>query len=129
MLLSALTFFASSPGLFDLPRQVRSDSWPLGRGDAVDAGVAKRAVLHAQVVAQHAVESGADPFDGAAARLVHEMRAELDGEASQPVEGVRQQQQLCFGVQRRALDAGGNNGADGCGGFTATQLPQYFKRF
>ena len=57
------------------------------------------------VTAQHAVLLGAEACDRRAALLVHPVRPELDGDAVQRLERVRQQQALGFGVQRGPLHA------------------------
>src|SRR5690606_39425643 len=49
---------------------------PFRRHDAVDAGVAQRAVGRALVAAQNAVELGAQPLDGAAALAVEGVGAD-----------------------------------------------------
>ena len=57
------------------------------------------------MLAQDAVELGPHPFDGTAALLVENVGPELDREAVERVEGMRQQKQLGLGVNRRSLDA------------------------
>src|SRR6202521_2527924 len=78
---------------------------PLAIEDAVDAGIADRAIAIKPVLPEHAVESGAQSLDRATAMLVHETRAKFNRDARQPFERVRQQEELTFGVQRRALHA------------------------
>lgn len=56
------------------------------------------------MVAEDAVEFGAEAFDAAAALLVEEVGAEFYGDAIYGFEGVLQQEQFALGVQRRALD-------------------------
>jgi hypothetical protein len=90
--------------------QVRFHRRPFTGEDAVDAGVAQRAVRIGVAVdlvrAQHAVELGAQAFDAAPALVVEEVRAELHRDAVQRLEGVPQQQALAFGVERAALHPG-----------------------
>src|SRR6185295_13013762 len=78
---------------------------PFGGGDAVDAGVAQGAVGHDAVVAQNAVELGAETLDAAPALLIEDVRAELHGDAVERLEGVGEQQQLALGVEVGALHA------------------------
>src|SRR4051812_36108986 len=51
--------------LVQLERQVRLHRRPLGGDDAVDARIAQRAVRRDLVIAQDAVELGAEPLDAA----------------------------------------------------------------
>jgi hypothetical protein len=93
--------------------QVGADGGPFGGGDAVDTGVAEGAVGGEDVGAEDAVEFGAEAFDGAAALLIHEVGAELDGDAGEGVEGVGEEEELGLGVEGGALDAAGvPGGAD-----------------
>ena len=73
---------------------------PFGGGDAVDHGVAQRAVRRDLVAAQNAVLLGAEALDGAATLVVEEVRAEFDRDAVQRLEGVPEQQQLALRVER-----------------------------
>src|SRR5690606_39230265 len=57
------------------------------------------------MTAQNAVELGPQALDGAPALLIEEMCAELHCQAVQLLEGVGEQQQLRFRIQRRALHA------------------------
>jgi len=86
---------------------MRFDVGPFAGNDAVDTGVAQCASRQRVgvdlVVAQHTVEFGAQPLDGAAAWLVEKMRAEFDGDAVEPLKGMAQQQALGLGVEGRAL--------------------------
>ena len=66
---------------------------PLGGGDAVDRGVAQRAIGRALVVAQYAVQLRPQAFDRAPALGVEAVGSELDRDAVQRLEGVRQQQE------------------------------------
>src|SRR5688572_61821 len=85
--------------------EVTAHRGPLRSDDAVDARVAQRAVRRATMVAQDAIELRAQALDGAPALLVEEMSPELHRDALELLERVSQQQQLAFGVQRRALYA------------------------
>src|SRR5215216_3400827 len=77
--------------LIELIIQMRLHGRPFGRDDAVDHSVAQRAVRRNLVVAQDAVQLGAEPFDAAPALLVEEMRAEFYRNAIELFERVRQQ--------------------------------------
>ena len=57
------------------------------------------------MAAEDAVELGSEALDGAAALMVHEMGAELDGDTVEGFEGVPEQEQLGLGVEAAALDA------------------------
>ena len=57
------------------------------------------------MAAQDAVELRAEPFDGAPALMVEEVRAEFDGDALQRFECVAEQQQLALRVHVAALHA------------------------
>src|SRR5262245_31890573 len=78
----------SLPRPAQLVREVRLHRRPFGGDDAVDAGVAQRAVGHDRVTAQDTVEFGAEPLDALAALVIEEVRAELDCDAIQRLEGV-----------------------------------------
>src|SRR3954471_3257424 len=83
--------------------QMRSHGRPFGSGDAVDHGVAQRAVRRDLVAAQDPVLLGAEALDGAAALMVEEMRAEFDRDAIQRLESMPEQQQLALRVEGPAL--------------------------
>src|SRR3954468_10016158 len=85
--------------------QMRSHGRPFGRGDAVDHGVAERAVRRDLVAAQDAVLLGAQTLDGAAALVIEEVGAEFHRDAVQGFEGVGEQQQLALRVEWAALRA------------------------
>src|SRR5262249_3521587 len=85
--------------------QVRFYRRPFAGDDAVDAGIAQRAVLGALVAAQDAVEFGSQPLDAAPARVIEEVRAEFDGDAIEPLESMREQQELALRVDFGALGA------------------------
>src|SRR6185437_4502795 len=76
---------------------------PLGGDDAEDYSVAQCAVRRNLVVAQNAVLLSAQPFDGAPALVIEEMRAELYCNAVDGLESMPQQQQFALGVERCAL--------------------------
>src|SRR5262245_57092515 len=80
---------------------------PFAGDDAVDAGVAQRAVATDMMVAQDAVELGAEALDGPAALHIEIVRAEFDRDAAQRLEGVVEQQQLALTIERGALQAAG----------------------
>ena len=63
---------------------------PFGCDDAVNHGVAQRAVRRDLVAAQDAVLLGAEPFDGAPALVIEKMRAEFDRDAIQLFERMLQ---------------------------------------
>src|SRR5262245_44756128 len=86
-----------------LPVEVRLHGRPFAGDDAVDAGVAQRAVSGDLVVAQNAVELGAQPLDAGSALAVEEVGAELHGDATQRLEGVAEQQELAVRVEVGAL--------------------------
>ena len=65
---------------------MRADSGPLRGGDGVHAGIADGAVFRDRMRAQNAVEFCAEALNGAAALLIEEVSAELDGEAAEGVE-------------------------------------------
>ncbi len=87
--------------------QMRLHRRPFGGGDAVDAGVAQRAVGGTLMITQNAVELGAEALDGAAALMVEEMSAEFYRKHSDGLESVGEEQKLCVRVEGRALDACG----------------------
>lgn len=78
---------------------MRSHGRPLAGDDAVDARIAKRAVRREPMVAKYAVKLRAKPFDGTAALMIEEVRAELDGHTAERIERVMQQHEFAFGVQ------------------------------
>src|SRR5277367_2844250 len=86
-------------------REMRLDRRPLAIEDAVDAGVAQRAVGRELVLPQDPVQFRAQSFDGGTALLIEEMRAEFDRDAIQYIERMGQEQQLALGIQRTALHA------------------------
>src|SRR5690606_5075964 len=88
-----------------LPFKMGTNRRPLGRHDAIDAGIAQRAVRGALMAAQYAVELGPQPFNGTTALMIDEVRPEFDRQAIERVKGVGQQEQLGFRVQLRALNA------------------------
>src|SRR5690606_36278209 len=57
------------------------------------------------MIAQEHVELGAEPFDGAPALVIEEVRAKLHCDATELFEGVLEQQQLTFGIERGTLNA------------------------
>jgi len=80
---------------------------PLCVQDAVHAGVTQRAcgigMVIDLVVAQNAIELGAQAFNGAAALLVEEMRSKFNGIAMELFKGVGQQHAFAFCVDQGAL--------------------------
>src|SRR5205823_5244526 len=83
----------SLPARFDqLKVQMRLHRRPFAGDDAVDAGVAQRAVGQQLVMAQDTVELGAQALDAAPALVIDEMGAELDRDALIRLESVSQQQ-------------------------------------
>src|ERR1700747_2764815 len=91
--------------LVQLIRQMGPDRRPFGSDDAVDHGIAQRSVGRDLVVAQNTVELGAETFDAAPGLLIEKMRAELDRDATELVESMREQQQFALGIERAALHA------------------------
>jgi hypothetical protein len=77
---------------------------PFGRDDAEDHGIAKRSVRQALVIAEDAILFRAETRDRLARGEVEEARAKLDGDAGERLERMREQQELRFRVERRALD-------------------------
>ena len=55
--------------------------------------------------AENAVEFGAKALDSTAALVVHEVSAELDGDAVEILEGVAEEEQLGLGIEAGTLDA------------------------
>ena len=84
---------------------MRADDRPFSCGDAVDGGVAQRAVSAALMRAQHAVELRAQAFDRAPALQIQAVGAEFDRDAVELLESMAEQQQLGFGVHGAALAA------------------------
>jgi len=78
---------------------------PLADNDAVNAGVAQGAVGSPLVIAQHPIQLGAQPFNGAPAPVVKEMGAKLYRYAIQRFEGMGEQHQFALGVDRGPLHA------------------------
>src|SRR5262245_55917194 len=91
--------------LLQLPIEVRLHRRPFGGDDAVDAGVAQGPVGADPVAPQDAVKRGAQPLDAASALEIEEVRAELDCDTAERLEGVGEQQQLAVGVEVGALHA------------------------
>src|SRR5262249_16907556 len=83
-----------APGPRQLEGEVRLHRRPFAGNDAVDAGIAQRAVPRALLAAQDAVELGSQALDAAPARLLEEVRAEFDGDAVGRLERVREQEEL-----------------------------------
>src|SRR5919204_6304636 len=69
---------------------------PFAGDDAVNHGVAQRAVRRNLVASQDTVLLGAQTLDAAPALVIEEMRAELYRNAVQLLEGMRQQQQFAL---------------------------------
>ena len=79
---------------------------PLGRDDAEQRRVSRSVPSREDlVVAQDAVLLRAQPLDRRARLEVEEVGAELDGDAAERLERVRQQQQLALGIYARPLRA------------------------
>ena len=57
------------------------------------------------MVAQHAVELCSEAFDRGSALVIEGVGPELDCDAVERLECVREQHELALGIQRRALDA------------------------
>jgi len=57
------------------------------------------------VVAQDTVQLRAEPFDGAPALAIEEVRAKFDCNALELLEGMSEQQEFAFGIDRRAMHA------------------------
>src|SRR6185503_5030703 len=89
---------SSSARLRQLEIEMRLHRRPFAGDDAVDAGVAQRAVGRPLVAPQDAVELGTQPLDAAPACVVEKVRAELHPDAVEALEGMRQQQQLALRV-------------------------------
>ena len=85
--------------------QMPPDRRPFAVDDAEYDGVALRAVGQQLVVAQHAVLLGAEPLDRDPRSVIEPVRPKFHRDAAQHLERMRQQQQLAFGVDRRALRA------------------------
>src|SRR5579864_4914837 len=85
--------------------QVGAYRRPFRFDDREHHGVAQHAILADLMIAQDAVLLRTEPLDGGARLLVHEMRAELDSDCAQRFEGMCEQEQLGFGIERRALHA------------------------
>ncbi len=83
--------------------QARLDRRPLPGEDAVERGVAVRAVGHDRVVAQDALEGRADPQQGRPRPLVAGMGLELDPFGVERLERVGQLEQLGLAVRAGAL--------------------------
>src|SRR5271165_1002956 len=74
-------------------REMRLDRRPLAIEDAVDAGVAQRAVGRDLMLPQYAVHSCPQSLDGGAALLIEEVGAEFNRDAIQRFERMGQEQQ------------------------------------
>src|SRR3981189_2996738 len=86
---------------------------PFAGDDAVDHGIAQRAVRRNLMAAQDAILFRTKPLDAAPALVIEKMRAELDRDAIELFERVGEQQQFTLGVERAALHAPGvPGGAD-----------------
>ena len=85
--------------------QMRLHRRPLAGDDAVDDGVAQRAVRRDLMIAQDAVLLGAEPLDAAPARVIEKMRAEFNRDAIELFERMVEQQQFALGIDRAALHA------------------------
>src|SRR4051812_1296655 len=83
--------------------EVRLHRRPLAGDDAVNHGVAQRAVRRDLVAAQDTVLLGAEALDAAAALVVEEMGAEFYRNAVHLLERMRQQQQFALRIDRAAL--------------------------
>ena len=80
------------------------DGRPFAIEDAIHTGVSQCAITHQHVLAQDAIEFGAEPFNGGAALTIKEMSTKFHGDAVQRFERMREQQQLAFCVHAAALD-------------------------
>src|SRR6266446_6816467 len=99
------------PRLFiELIVQMRLHRRPFAGDDTVNHGVAQGPVWRDLMVAQNAIKLGAEPLDAAPALVVEKMRAELDRDAIELFERMREQQQLALGVESAALHALGKPG-------------------
>src|SRR5580692_6636661 len=74
----------------ELKREMRLRRRPFRGDDAEHDRVAQRAVRRDLMVTQDAVLLGAEPLDAAPALVIEEVRAELDGDAIELLECVRQ---------------------------------------
>ena len=83
----------------ELPVKVGANSGPLWGGNGVDASIAESAVFCELVGAEDAVELGAEALNSVTAGVIEEVRAELDSNAAQGVEGMREQQMFGLGVE------------------------------
>ena len=77
---------------------------PLGVDDRVGRGIAQAAVRHDPVIAQEAIELGAQPLDRRARLRVLLVRSQVHRDAFQRLERMAKHQVLGFGVDRRALE-------------------------
>src|SRR5258708_34476011 len=94
------------PRLFSqLIAQVCLPRRPFAGDDAVDHGVAQRTVRRDHVTTQDAAELCAEPLDATPALVVEKMRADLDREAIELFERLRQQHQLALGIDGAAPNA------------------------
>src|SRR5258708_3978518 len=95
---AAFPAHALSRLVIELKIEMRLHRRPFAGDNAEHHGIAQRAVRRDRVVAQNAVLLGTQTFDTAAALLIEEMRAELDRNAIELLEGMRQQQQFALRV-------------------------------
>src|SRR5450631_1643562 len=79
--------------------EVRLHRGPLTIEDAVNAGIAHRAVGCELMLPQDPVQFRAQSLDGRATLLIEDMRAEFDRDAIQLLECPGQEQPLALGVQ------------------------------
>ena len=86
-------------------RQILPNGRPFGRNDAVDHCVAHRSVMANLMIADNSIQFGAESFYAAATRSIEKMRAKFDRDAIEAFEGMRQQKQLAFCIERAALYA------------------------
>src|SRR6266705_1346027 len=89
--------------LFQQMHQVPLHRRPLALDDAEHDRVAVAAVGRDLVIAEHPVLLGAESRNRFARGMIEPMRAELDRDAFERLEGVGEQQELALGVDRGAL--------------------------
>ena len=77
-------------GATEFVGEMGADRWPLAIDDAVDAGVAQRPVAPDLVLSQHPVKPCAEALDARATLAVENVRAEIDRDALQRLERMRQ---------------------------------------
>jgi hypothetical protein len=83
--------------------QVPLHRWPFRRDYRENHGIADTAIGIQLVAAQNAILLRAQPFDGAAARMVEEARSKLDRDASEQIESMGEQHKFAFGIDQCAL--------------------------